>query len=110
MSIVGAILFGIHSEDLCDEMRDLVSELNKSKVALWKQMCIIEIIAADLADRLTQGGTKFETETRQGYLARWDNYKEKVHLQVVQRETKKVPPAVSKTWVVWCDYCTVCQC
>ena len=53
-----------------------MSELNKSKVAVWKQMRIIEIIAADLADCLTQGGTKFEMEPAR-FLARWDNYKEK---------------------------------
>ena len=55
-------MFGIHSEDLSDELIDLVTELNKSKVALWKQMHIIEIVAAELADRLGESGTKFEME------------------------------------------------
>ena len=62
-SLVGAILFGIHSDDLADELRELMFEFNKGKVALWKQMCIIEIIAAELADLLAQGGTKFATGT-----------------------------------------------
>ena len=95
MSIVGAILFGIHSEDLCDELRDLVSELNKSKVALWKQMHIIEIIAADLADRLTQGGTKFEMEPDRVI---WPDgtITKKSTPSGRSKRTKKVPPAVSK--------------
>ena len=61
-SLVGAILFGIHSDDLADEPRELMFELNKGKVALWKQMHIIEIVAAELADLLAQGGTKFEMD------------------------------------------------
>ena len=61
-SLVGAILFGINSDDLADELRELMCELNKGKVALWKQMHIIEITAAELADLLAQGGTKFEME------------------------------------------------
>ena len=95
MSIVEDILFGIHSEDLCDELRDLVSELNKSKVALWKQMCIIEIIAADLADHLTQGGTKFEMEPDRVI---WPDgtITKKSTPSGCSKRTKKVPPAVSK--------------
>ena len=95
MSIVGAILFGIHNEDLCDELRDLVSELNKSKVALWKQMRIIEIIAADLADRLTQGGTKFEMEPDRVIWPDGTITKKSTPSRHLKR-TKKVPPAVSK--------------
>ena len=95
MSIVGAILFGIHSEDLCDKLRDLVSELNKSKVALWQQMHIIEIIAADLADRLTQGGTKFEMEPDRVIWPDGTITKKSTPLGHSKR-TKKVPPAVSK--------------
>ena len=95
MSIVGTILFGIHSEDLCDELRDLVSELNKSKGALWKQMRIIQIIAAELADCLTQGGTKFEMEPDRVI---WSDgtITKKSTPSGHSKRTKKVPPAVSK--------------
>ena len=93
--LAGAILFGIHSEDLCNELRELVSELNKTKIALWKQMRIIEIIAADLADRLTQGGTKFEMEPDRVI---WPDgtITKKSTPSGRSKRTKKVPPAVSK--------------
>ena len=93
--LAGAILFGIHSEDLRDELRELVSELNKSKIALWKQMHIIEIIAADLADCLTQQGTKFEMEPDRVI---WPDgtITKKNTPSGHSKRTKKVPPAVSK--------------
>ena len=94
-SLVGAILFGIHSEDLSDELIDLVLELNKSKVPLWKQMRIIEIVAAELADRLGEGGTKFEMEPDRVV---WPDgtITKKNAPSTRSKKTKKVPPAVSK--------------
>ena len=94
-SLVGAILFGIHSNDLADELRELMYELNKGKVALWKQMRIIEIIAAELADLLAQGGTKFEMEPDRVIWPDGTITKKKVP-STRSRKSKKIPPAVSK--------------
>ena len=91
---LGAILFNIHSDDLCDELTALLVELNKNKIALWKQMRIIEIIAAELADRLSQGGTKFEMEPERII---WpDGTITKKNNPTTQSRKKKAHPAASK--------------
>ena len=59
---VGAILFGIHGDDLSAEITNLLTELNSSKMALWKQMCVVEIVAAEIAENLGKDGTWFEME------------------------------------------------
>ena len=100
-SLVGAILFGNHSDELADELRKLMCELNKAKVALWKQMRIIEIIAAELADLLAKGGTKFEMEPDRVIWQDGTITKKKVP-STCSRKSKKVPPAVSKHGFVWC--------
>ena len=58
-------------------------------------MHIIEIIAADLADRLTQGDTKFEMEPDRVI---WPDgtITKKSTPSGHSKRTKKVPPAVSK--------------
>ena len=90
----GAILFNIHSDDLCDELTILLSELNSTKVPLWKQMRIIEITAAELADRLVEGGTKFEMEPDRVI---WpDGTITKKASPPRGKKNKKLPPAVSK--------------
>ena len=88
-------MFGIHSEDLSDELIDLVTEMNKSKVALWKQMRIIEILAAELADCLGESGTKFEMEPDRVI---WPDgtITKKNTPSTRSKRTKKVLPAVSK--------------
>ena len=91
---LGAILFNIHSDDLCDKLTALLVELNKNKIALWKQMRIIEIIAAELADCLSQGGTKFEMEPER---ILWpDGTITKKNNPTTQSRKKKAHPAASK--------------
>ena len=58
----GVILFGIHSDDLSDEISNLLAELSSSKMALWKQMCVVEIVAAQIAEDLGKDGTRFEMD------------------------------------------------
>ena len=94
-SLIGAILFGIHSDDLADELRELMSELNKGKVALWKQMRIIEIVVAELADLLAQGGTKFEMEPDR-VIWPYGTITKKNIPSTRSKKSKKIPPAVSK--------------
>ena len=91
---LGAILFNIHSDDLCDELTALLVELNKNKIALWKQMHIIEIIAAELADCLSPGGTKFEMEPER---ILWpDGTITKKNNPTTRSRKKKAHPAASK--------------
>ena len=58
LEILGAVLFNIHSTDLSHELRTLMTEMNDAKVSLWKQMRVVEIVAALIADELKQVGVK----------------------------------------------------
>ena len=42
-----------------DELVNLIHQLNVDKVSLWKQMRIIEIVSAVIAERLLENGTQF---------------------------------------------------
>ena len=57
-------------------------------------MCIIEIVAAELADKLVEGGTQFQMEPDRVV---WpDGTTTKKSSLVCGKKAKKVPPAVSK--------------
>ena len=52
-------MFNLHSSDISDELRILMTELNACKVPLWKQMRIVEVVATILSDELKQAGAQF---------------------------------------------------
>ena len=57
-------------------------------------MRVIEIVAAELADQLAKGGTKFEMDP--DHVIWPDGTITKKPTQTKSKKTKKVPPAVSK--------------
>ena len=91
----GAILFGIHSDDLSDEITDLMLEMECTKLAIWKQMRVVEIVAAVLAERLMEGGTQFLMEPDR---VLWPDgtVTKKAAVPRAKKGLKKVTPATSK--------------
>ena len=50
------MLFNLHASDISDEIRVLLSGLNKQKTPLWQQMRVLEIISAVLAEKIMGNG------------------------------------------------------
>ena len=48
-----------------DELVNLIHQLNVDKVSLWKQMRIIKIVSAVIAERLIENGTQFIIDPNQ---------------------------------------------
>ena len=57
----GAVLFNIHALDLKDEIQNLLYDLVKENMVLWKQMRSLELAAALVAETLMEMGVKFFT-------------------------------------------------
>ena len=61
--LTGAVLFNLHGFDLVNELSNLLRDLNsQKKTPLWMQMRILEILSAELADKLMQNGCKIFVE------------------------------------------------
>ena len=91
--ILGSVLFNIHSNDLSDELRTLMTEMNDAKVSLWKQMRVVEIVAALIAHELKQGGVKFTVNPDSVI---WPDGTITKKTSESKKTKKKAPAAVSK--------------
>ena len=88
-------MFGIHGDDLSAEITNLLTELNSSKMALWKQMRVVEIVATEIAENLGKDGTQFEMEPDRVIWPDGTITKKPVPSRS-KRGSKKVAPAASK--------------
>ena len=50
----GAVIFNIHTLDPKDEIQLLLFELRKENMAIWKQICCLEIVAVIMAEMLME--------------------------------------------------------
>ena len=64
----GAVLFNLHAFDLMNEISQLLNDLNnKKKTPIWMQMRILEILSAELAEKLMENGCKIFVDPEEIY-------------------------------------------
>ena len=88
----------MHAGHLSDELITLIRQLNSDKISIWKQMRIVEIVSAVIAEKLIENRTQFLKDPDKVIWPDGNITKMPTHKKRGKGRAKKVP-ATSKNGV-----------